>query len=317
MENWGNDDQPWTRFDFAAYERESPFALLGRGDVTTYSCVDAWLSQDRDDLRIPVGLNHNGPVTLDFNPTSGPGWHLIVGSADMDVISTDSFLRAIVLTLMATHAPADVGFVLAEGMAGFVGGFENAPHSVAAFDCMYSDKWEGKALSQLTEKLGEEVWHREQDRSSFSARHLFVVLPDFDRHLHWNDSDGDNAVLTRLILRILHDGPALGIHLVTECPPLLLPDGPRQDLRTEFLRGLETVNYAYFAGRWHSRAKALLGTEVAQTEENLGRGYLYRAGTIIPFVASEEKFREVETSDWNAFINDVDQAVQQMPAMYF
>lgn len=99
--------------------------LLGLGDIGTFNPESAWQPRyGRERLRVPFGVGADGlPVVLDIKEAAegGMGPHgLCIGATGS---GKSEFLRTLVLSLIATHSPDQLNFVLVDfkGGATFLG----------------------------------------------------------------------------------------------------------------------------------------------------------------------------------------------------
>lgn len=109
-------------------------ALLGIDDVARFDPAVEWRGRvGRDRLRVPIGFQPNGtPVELDIKESAhgGTGPHgLCIGATGS---GKSEFLRTLVVSMLATHSPAELNLVLVDfkGGATFLG-LESAPHVAA------------------------------------------------------------------------------------------------------------------------------------------------------------------------------------------
>lgn len=109
-------------------------ALLGIDDVARFDPDVEWRGRvGRERLRVPIGFQPNGtPVELDIKESAhgGTGPHgLCIGATGS---GKSEFLRTLVVSLLATHSPAELNLVLVDfkGGATFLG-LEAAPHVAA------------------------------------------------------------------------------------------------------------------------------------------------------------------------------------------
>ena len=109
-------------------------ALLGIDDVARFDPAVEWRGRTgKDRLRVPIGFQPNGtPVELDIKESAhgGTGPHgLCIGATGS---GKSEFLRTLVVSMLATHSPAELNLVLVDfkGGATFLG-LEWAPHVAA------------------------------------------------------------------------------------------------------------------------------------------------------------------------------------------
>ena len=109
-------------------------ALLGIDDVARFDPAVEWRGRTgKDRLRVPIGFQPNGtPVELDIKESAhgGTGPHgLCIGATGS---GKSEFLRTLVVSMLATHSPAELNLVLVDfkGGATFLG-LESAPHVAA------------------------------------------------------------------------------------------------------------------------------------------------------------------------------------------
>ncbi|MFB8002228.1 type VII secretion protein EccCa [Nocardia sp. NPDC056000] len=202
--------------------------LLGLGDIGTFNPESAWQPRyGRERLRVPFGVGADGlPVVLDIKEAAegGMGPHgLCIGATGS---GKSEFLRTLVLSLIATHSPDQLNFVLVDfkGGATFLG-LEGVAHVAAIITNLEE---EADLVERMRDALAGEMNRRQEvlraagnfanvseyekaraagaDLDPMPA--LFVVLDEFSELLSQHP---DFAELFTMIGRL---GRSLHVHLL-------------------------------------------------------------------------------------------------------
>ncbi|MFE4456424.1 type VII secretion protein EccCa [Nocardia tengchongensis] len=202
--------------------------LLGLGDIGAFVPETAWRPRyGRERLRVPFGIGADGlPVVLDIKEAAegGMGPHgLCIGATGS---GKSEFLRTLVLSLVATHSPDQLNFVLVDfkGGATFLG-LEGVAHVAAIITNLEE---EADLVDRMRDALAGEMNRRQEllraagnfanvseyekaraagaDLDPMPA--LFVVLDEFSELLSQHP---DFAELFTMIGRL---GRSLHVHLL-------------------------------------------------------------------------------------------------------
>ncbi|MEV6771356.1 type VII secretion protein EccCa [Nocardia sp. NPDC051030] len=202
--------------------------LLGLGDIGIFNPESAWQPRyGRERLRVPFGVGADGlPVILDIKEAAegGMGPHgLCIGATGS---GKSEFLRTLVLSLIATHSPDQLNFVLVDfkGGATFLG-LEGVAHIAAIITNLEE---EADLVDRMRDALAGEMNRRQEllraagnfanvsdyekaraagaDLDPMPA--LFVVLDEFSELLSQHP---DFAELFTMIGRL---GRSLHVHLL-------------------------------------------------------------------------------------------------------
>ncbi|MEV6095035.1 type VII secretion protein EccCa [Nocardia sp. NPDC051981] len=202
--------------------------LLGLGDIGAFTPGTAWKPRyGRERLRVPFGVGADGlPVVLDIKEAAegGMGPHgLCIGATGS---GKSEFLRTLVLSLIATHSPDQLNFVLVDfkGGATFLG-LEGVAHVAAIITNLEE---EADLVDRMRDALAGEMNRRQEllraagnfanvseyekaraagaDLDPLPA--LFVVLDEFSELLSQHP---DFADLFTMIGRL---GRSLHVHLL-------------------------------------------------------------------------------------------------------
>ncbi|MFJ4658199.1 type VII secretion protein EccCa [Nocardia sp. NPDC088792] len=202
--------------------------LLGLGDIGSFTPETAWQPRyGRERLRVPFGVGADGlPVVLDIKEAAegGMGPHgLCIGATGS---GKSEFLRTLVLSLIATHSPDQLNFVLVDfkGGATFLG-LEGVAHVAAIITNLEE---EADLVDRMRDALAGEMNRRQEllraagnfanvseyekaraagaDLDPMPA--LFVVLDEFSELLSQHP---DFAELFTMIGRL---GRSLHVHLL-------------------------------------------------------------------------------------------------------
>ncbi|MGW3540975.1 type VII secretion protein EccCa [Nocardia niigatensis] len=202
--------------------------LLGLGDIGVFTPETAWKPRyGRERLRVPFGIGADGlPVVLDIKEAAegGMGPHgLCIGATGS---GKSEFLRTLVLSLIATHSPEQLNFVLVDfkGGATFLG-LEGVAHVAAIITNL---EQEADLVDRMRDALAGEMNRRQEllraagnfanvseyekaraagaDLDPMPA--LFVVLDEFTELLSQHP---DFAELFTMIGRL---GRSLHVHLL-------------------------------------------------------------------------------------------------------
>ncbi|WP_458686055.1 type VII secretion protein EccCa [Nocardia tengchongensis] len=202
--------------------------LLGLGDIGAFTPETAWRPRyGRERLRVPFGIGADGlPVVLDIKEAAegGMGPHgLCIGATGS---GKSEFLRTLVLSLIATHSPDQLNFVLVDfkGGATFLG-LEGVAHVAAIITNLEE---EADLVDRMRDALAGEMTRRQEllraagnfanvseyekaraagaDLDPMPA--LFVVLDEFSELLSQHP---DFAELFTMIGRL---GRSLHVHLL-------------------------------------------------------------------------------------------------------
>nr|WP_221316514.1 type VII secretion protein EccCa [Saccharopolyspora gloriosae] len=222
-------------------------ALLNIDDPARLDLARMWARRgDRDFLRIPIGVTALGaPTLLDLKEPSrfGMGPHgLCVGATGT---GKSELLRTLVLALVATHAPSQLGLVLVDYKGGATfAPFENLPHTAGLITNLESDS---SLVERMYSSLDGEVERRQQlladagksvdfdEYEQYRAAHgepaelpalphLFVVIDEFGELMTAKPE------FIELFLRIGRIGRSIGVHLLLSS----------QRIEGGKLRGLDT-----------------------------------------------------------------------------
>ncbi|MBF6327480.1 type VII secretion protein EccCa [Nocardia transvalensis] len=268
--------------------------LMGLGDIGTFNPATAWKPRyNRDRLRVPFGVGTDGlPVYLDIKEAAenGMGPHgLCIGATGS---GKSEFLRTLVLSMLATHSPDQLNFVLVDfkGGATFLG-LEGVPHVAAIITNLEE---EADLVDRMADALKGEMNRRqemlrtngnfknvaeyEEARASGAELDplpaLFVVLDEFSELLAQHPDFADLFVMIGRLGRSLH------VHLLLAS----------QRLEEGRLKGLE-AHLSYRIGLKTfsaNESRQVLGVPDAYNLPNTpGGGYLKTdAGEIVRFQAS-------------------------------
>ncbi|UFS95469.1 type VII secretion protein EccCa [Nocardia huaxiensis] len=202
--------------------------MLALGDIGNFNPASAWKPRyGRERLRVPFGLGADGlPVFLDIKEAAeaGMGPHgLCIGATGS---GKSEFLRTLVLSLIATHSPDQLNFVLVDfkGGATFLG-LEGVEHVAAIITNLEE---EADLVDRMRDALAGEMNRRQEvlraagnfanvgeyekaraagaDLDPLPA--LFVVLDEFSELLSQHP---DFAELFTMIGRL---GRSLHVHLL-------------------------------------------------------------------------------------------------------
>ncbi|MFE5289043.1 type VII secretion protein EccCa [Nocardia sp. NPDC056611] len=265
--------------------------LLGLGDLGTFTPETAWRPRyGRERLRVPFGVGADGlPVVLDIKEAAegGMGPHgLCIGATGS---GKSEFLRTLVLSLIATHSPDQLEFVLVDfkGGATFLG-LEGVAHVAAIITNLEE---EADLVDRMRDALAGEMNRRQEllraagnfanvseyekaraagaDLDPMPA--LFVVLDEFSELLSQHP---DFAELFTMIGRL---GRSLHVHLLLAS----------QRLEEGRLKGLEShLSYRIGLKTFSANeSRQVLGVPDAYNlPGNPGGGYLkFDAGDIQRF----------------------------------
>ncbi|KZM69216.1 type VII secretion protein EccCa [Nocardia terpenica] len=268
--------------------------LMSLGDIGTFNPENAWKPRyGRDRLRVPFGVGADGlPVHLDIKEAAenGMGPHgLCIGATGS---GKSEFLRTLVLSLLATHSPDQLNFVLVDfkGGATFLG-LEGVPHVAAVITNLEE---EADLVDRMRDALAGEM-NRRQELLRSSGNYinvteyekaraagadldpmpaLFVVLDEFSELLAQHP---DFAELFVMIGRL---GRSLHVHLLLAS----------QRLEEGRLKGLEShLSYRIGLKTFSANeSRQVLGVPDAYNlPNNPGGGYLKSdSGEIQRFQAS-------------------------------
>ncbi|MTE11615.1 type VII secretion protein EccCa [Nocardia aurantiaca] len=255
--------------------------LLGLGDVGAFTPETAWRPRyGRERLRVPFGVGADGlPVVLDIKEAAegGMGPHgLCIGATGS---GKSEFLRTLVLSLIATHSPDQLNFVLVDfkGGATFLG-LEGVAHVAAIITNLEE---EADLVDRMRDALAGEMNRRQEllraagnfanvseyekaraagaDLDPLPA--LFVVLDEFSELLSRHP---DFAELFTMIGRL---GRSLHVHLLLAS----------QRLEEGRLKGLEShLSYRIGLKTFSANeSRQVLGVPDAYSlPNNPGGGYL-------------------------------------------
>ncbi|WP_067711760.1 type VII secretion protein EccCa [Nocardia yamanashiensis] len=265
--------------------------LLGLGDIGTFTPETAWQPRyGKDRLRVPFGVGADGlPVYLDIKEAAegGMGPHgLCIGATGS---GKSEFLRTLVLSLIATHSPDQLNFVLVDfkGGATFLG-LDGVEHIAAIITNLEE---EADLVSRMHDALEGEMNRRQEllraagnfanvgeyekaraagaDLDPLPA--LFVVLDEFSELLAQHP---DFADLFTMIGRL---GRSLHVHLLLAS----------QRLEEGRLKGLEShLSYRIGLKTFSANeSRQVLGVPDAYNlPNNPGGGYLKsNSGEIVRF----------------------------------
>ncbi|GAA1481692.1 type VII secretion protein EccC [Gordonia sinesedis] len=203
-------------------------ALLGISDMSRFDPPVDWRGRTgRDRLRVPIGYTPNGTtVELDIKESAhgGTGPHgLCIGATGS---GKSEFLRTLVVSMLATHSPAELNLVLVDfkGGATFLG-LESAPHVAAIItnleqELAMVDRMKDALSGEMTRRQEvlraagnfANVTEYEQARASGVRLEpmpaLFIVVDEFSELL---SQKPDFAELFTAIGRL---GRSLHIHLL-------------------------------------------------------------------------------------------------------
>ncbi|QUH03753.1 hypothetical protein HUO13_25660 [Saccharopolyspora erythraea] len=131
--------------------------------------------------RVPIGVGAHGVFALDLTRLGHFG--MCVGRIGC---GKSELLRTIVLTLMATHTPDEVNFVLGDHMGSAMRVFKGAPHVVAcagifADDSNIAGDYEFTGLRLLEETLHAEMRRRRELIAQAGARDAQDYLRERER----------------------------------------------------------------------------------------------------------------------------------------
>ncbi|WP_405489320.1 type VII secretion protein EccCa [Nocardia sp. NBC_00511] len=136
--------------------------LLGLGDIGVFTPETAWKPRyGRERLRVPFGVGTDGlPVVLDIKEAAegGMGPHgLCIGATGS---GKSEFLRTLVLSLIATHSPDQLNFVLVDfkGGATFLG-LEGVAHVAAIITNLEE---EADLVARMRDALAGEMNRRQE-----------------------------------------------------------------------------------------------------------------------------------------------------------
>ncbi|MCM6776133.1 type VII secretion protein EccCa [Nocardia sp. CDC159] len=268
--------------------------LMGLGDIGTFNPESAWKPRyGRERLRVPFGVGTDGlPVYLDIKEAAenGMGPHgLCIGATGS---GKSEFLRTLVLSMLATHSPDQLNFVLVDfkGGATFLG-LEGVPHVAAVITNLEE---EADLVARMHDALAGEMNRRqnmlrqhgnfinvsEYEKARASGAELdplpalFVVLDEFSELLAQHPDFAD------LFVQIGRLGRSLHVHLLLAS----------QRLEEGRLKGLET-HLAYRVGLKTfsaNESRQVLGIPDAYNlPSSPGGGYLKTdAGEIVRFQAA-------------------------------
>ncbi|MFI6870133.1 type VII secretion protein EccCa [Nocardia sp. NPDC050406] len=265
--------------------------LLGLGDIGGFNPEQAWRPRyGRERLRVPFGVGADGlPVVLDIKEAAegGMGPHgLCIGATGS---GKSEFLRTLVLSLIATHSPDQLNFVLVDfkGGATFLG-LEGVAHVAAIITNLEE---EADLVDRMRDALAGEMNRRQEvlraagnfanvseyekaraagaDLDPMPA--LFVVLDEFSELLAQHP---DFAELFTMIGRL---GRSLHVHLLLAS----------QRLEEGRLKGLEShLSYRIGLKTFSANeSRQVLGVPDAYNlPNNPGGGYLKSdSGEIVRF----------------------------------
>lgn len=265
--------------------------LLGLGDIGGFNPEQAWQPRyGRERLRVPFGVGADGlPVVLDIKEAAegGMGPHgLCIGATGS---GKSEFLRTLVLSLIATHSPDQLNFVLVDfkGGATFLG-LEGVAHVAAIITNLEE---EADLVDRMRDALAGEMNRRQEvlraagnfanvseyekaraagaDLDPMPA--LFVVLDEFSELLSQHP---DFAELFTMIGRL---GRSLHVHLLLAS----------QRLEEGRLKGLEShLSYRIGLKTFSANeSRQVLGVPDAYNlPNNPGGGYLKSdSGEIVRF----------------------------------
>ncbi|NNH71927.1 type VII secretion protein EccCa [Nocardia uniformis] len=265
--------------------------LLGLGDIGGFNPEQAWKPRyGRERLRVPFGVGADGlPVVLDIKEAAeaGMGPHgLCIGATGS---GKSEFLRTLVLSLIATHSPDQLNFVLVDfkGGATFLG-LEGVAHVAAIITNLEE---EADLVDRMRDALAGEMNRRQEvlraagnfanvseyekaraagaDLDPMPA--LFVVLDEFSELLSQHP---DFAELFTMIGRL---GRSLHVHLLLAS----------QRLEEGRLKGLEShLSYRIGLKTFSANeSRQVLGVPDAYNlPNNPGGGYLKSdSGEIVRF----------------------------------
>ncbi len=268
--------------------------LLGLGDIGTFNPGNAWRPRyGRERLRVPFGVGADGlPVILDIKEAAegGMGPHgLCIGVTGS---GKSEFLRTLVLSLITTHSPDQLNFVLVDfkGGATFLG-LEGVAHVAAIITNLEE---EADLVERMRDALAGEMNRRQEvlraagnfanvseyekaraagaDLDPLPA--LFVVLDEFSELLSQHP---DFAELFTMIGRL---GRSLHVHLLLAS----------QRLEEGRLKGLEShLSYRIGLKTFSANeSRQVLGVPDAYNlPNNPGGGYLKSdSGEIVRFQAA-------------------------------
>ncbi|MET9488708.1 type VII secretion protein EccCa [Nocardia sp. NPDC006630] len=268
--------------------------LLGLGDLGAFNPESAWQPRyGRERLRVPFGVGADGlPVVLDIKEAAegGMGPHgLCIGATGS---GKSEFLRTLVLSLIATHSPDQLNFVLVDfkGGATFLG-LEGVAHVAAIITNLEE---EADLVDRMRDALAGEMNRRQEvlraagnfanvseyekaraagaDLDPMPA--LFVVLDEFSELLSQHP---DFAELFTMIGRL---GRSLHVHLLLAS----------QRLEEGRLKGLEShLSYRIGLKTFSANeSRQVLGVPDAYNlPGNPGGGYLKSdSGEIVRFQSS-------------------------------
>lgn len=266
------------------------FPLLGRSDVTAFDPGEAWRPGPVEQrYRAVIGEWDDAPITLDLKESAagGMGPHgLCVGDAGS---GKSELLRTLVLSLMATHSPEEVNFVLVDWAgAGTFADFRDAPHVSGIIPGLREDP---RLVARMREALSGEIQRRQALLNEVRARDvweyrerrveedlaplpmLFVVIDEFTELLH------EQPELADLFVMIGRMGRSLQVQL--------LLSGRR--VEESALRGLEGHLTYRIALRTRNAtdSRAAIGVgDAAELPEAGGHGYLRHASGVLRFRAA-------------------------------
>ncbi|WP_280359032.1 type VII secretion protein EccCa [Nocardia otitidiscaviarum] len=265
--------------------------LLGLGDIGGFNPEQAWRPRyGRERLRVPFGVGADGlPVVLDIKEAAegGMGPHgLCIGATGS---GKSEFLRTLVLSLIATHSPDQLNFVLVDfkGGATFLG-LDGIAHIAAIITNLEE---EADLVDRMRDALAGEMNRRQEllraagnfanvseyekaraagaDLDPMPA--LFVVLDEFSELLSQHP---DFAELFTMIGRL---GRSLHVHLLLAS----------QRLEEGRLKGLEShLSYRIGLKTFSANeSRQVLGVPDAYNlPNNPGGGYLKSdSGEIVRF----------------------------------
>ncbi|GAB2667905.1 hypothetical protein GCM10027271_29510 [Saccharopolyspora gloriosae] len=266
------------------------FPLLGRPDVTAFDPSETWrprLIEQR--YQAVIGAWDDTPITLDLKDAAkgGMGPHgLCVGDAGS---GKSEFLRTLVLSLMATHSPEEVNFVLVDWAGdGTFADFRDAPHVSGIIPTLREDP---RLVARMGEALSGEIQRRQALLGKVRARNvweyrterveqdlpalpmLLVVIDEFTELLH------EQPELADLFAMIGRMGRSLQVQL--------LLSGRR--VEESALRGLDGHLTYRIALRTLNAAdsRAAIGEgDAAELPDTGGHGYLRHAAGVHRFRAA-------------------------------
>ncbi|MGX1806387.1 type VII secretion protein EccCa [Nocardia sp. NPDC055321] len=152
--------------------------LLGLGDIGAFTPETAWQPRyGRERLRVPFGVGADGlPVVLDIKEAAegGMGPHgLCIGATGS---GKSEFLRTLVLSLIATHSPDQLNFVLVDfkGGATFLG-LEGVAHVAAIITNLEE---EADLVDRMRDALDGEMNRRQE---VLRAAGNFANVSDYEK----------------------------------------------------------------------------------------------------------------------------------------